>query len=242
VKELKKEAAKKGVWLEHRTKGNLPDASRTYWLVGAEELETLLPTSTEEKRIEEVERSSDLQCPHADLGCPWVAKSRNSLNAHLKHCKFKPGAQTKEPMTKAKKVAKTIGGKSDRKEKKQKTKESGEGKKKAAERKKRASQKAAPKVVQHMLLKGSSDSDDECEEPAANLRRALASTRVRARRAEPEHEDPQQNAGLAKSKNKLADAQQVMHSFWWCGGDCACVCRFRCCKRNCQRKKLKCSD
>ena len=53
LKELRKEAAKKGVWLEYQTKGKLADATRTYWLVGVEELDTLLPASQEEERTEE---------------------------------------------------------------------------------------------------------------------------------------------------------------------------------------------
>ena len=43
LKELKQVAKKKGVWLEHRSKGKLVDATRTYWLVDDQELAAFLP-------------------------------------------------------------------------------------------------------------------------------------------------------------------------------------------------------
>ena len=187
LKELRKEAAKKGVWLEHRTKGKLADATRTYWLVGVDELDTLLPARQEEERTPE--DALTLSCQHADIGCLFkvVGGSQNSLNAHLRHCKFRPTTKAAEAAAKGKKTksARAVAAsKADKREKKEERQKGGE---KGKEKKKKPSQKAAPKVdSQTLLLESSSSNDEEADrQPTARATRGkqLKKKRQRARAA-----------------------------------------------------------
>jgi shikimate kinase len=82
-------AKKKGVWLEHRSKGKLLDATRTYWLVDDQELAAFLPKQPEENPISVADPVPE-RCPNAHLGCSFVGTSINSLNAHKRFCSHTP--------------------------------------------------------------------------------------------------------------------------------------------------------
>ena len=93
LKELRKGAKAKGVWLEHRTKGKLADATRTYWLVDdkglAASLPAKLPVSLPAKLPDEPTSVADPNkivepCKNTQHGCTFVGSSNNSLNAHAR--------------------------------------------------------------------------------------------------------------------------------------------------------------
>jgi hypothetical protein len=72
-------------------------------LVGVEELDTLLPVGQEEERTEEeAGEQVTLCCRNAGNGCPFkvVGGTQNSLNAHLRHCRFVPATKATEPVAK----------------------------------------------------------------------------------------------------------------------------------------------
>ena len=86
LRELKSVAQKKGVWLEHRSKGKLVDAIRTYWLVDDQELAAFLPEEPEEEPISVADVSTMQACPNAHMGCPFQGSNNNSLSAHMRFC------------------------------------------------------------------------------------------------------------------------------------------------------------
>ena len=89
LKELQQVAKKKGVWLEHRSKGKLLDATRTYWLVDDQELAAFLPKQPEDNPISVADPVTE-RCPNAHSGCSFVGTSINSLNAHKRFCSHTP--------------------------------------------------------------------------------------------------------------------------------------------------------
>ena len=192
LRELKSVAQKKGVWLEHRSKGKLVDAIRTYWLVDDQELAAFLPEEPEEEPISVADVRTMQACPNAHLGCPFEGSNNNSLNAHLRFCTHTEKTKNMRDMRASAQSAKTkvqVKAGQNRASKKPKQSESTSTKEARAKRSKAMSKQQSQAAAQ--------------------------------RGSEPSDVDPER--AMAKFKTKLADAQQVMHSCWWCGGDCACA-------------------
>jgi hypothetical protein len=192
LRELKSVAQKKGVWLEHRSKGKLVDAIRTYWLVDDQELAAFLPEEPEEEPISVADVRTMQACPNAHMGCPFQGSTNNSLNAHMRHCNHTEKTKNMRDMRASAQSAKTkvqVKAGQNRASKKPKQSESTSTKEARAKRSKAMSKQQSQAAAQ--------------------------------RGSEPSDVDPER--AMAKFKTKLADAQQVMHSCWWCGGDCACA-------------------
>ena len=85
LKELQQVAKKKGVWLEHRSKGKLVVATRTNWLVVDQELAAFLPEGPEDNPISVANPVTE-RCPNAHRGCIFIGTSIDSLNAHKRFC------------------------------------------------------------------------------------------------------------------------------------------------------------
>ena len=196
LKELKKVAKEKGVWLEHRTKGKLADANRTYWLVDDQELAAFLPEGRKDKPVSVAEPEPREYCPNAQRGCAFVGTSINSLNAHARFCNYTKKVMNQRDVRAAAPTKKASTG----------TKAKGQERK--------AGNKRAMKISQH---KDATSADAEPSQATRKQQRRGATQQGN----EPFDVDPER--AMAKFKTKVADAQQVMHSCWWCGGDCACA-------------------
>jgi hypothetical protein len=196
LKELKKVAKEKGVWLEHRTKGKLADANRTYWLVDDQELAAFLPEGRKDEPVSVAEPEPREYCPNAQRGCAFVGSSINSLNAHARFCNYTKKVMNQRDVRAAAPTKKASTG----------TKAKGQERK--------AGNKRAMKISQH---KDATSADAEPSQATRKQQRRGATQQGN----EPFDVDPER--AMAKFKTKVADAQQVMHSCWWCGGDCACA-------------------
>ena len=152
----------------------------------------MLPARQEEERTQK--EALTLCCQHVDIGRPFkvVGGSQNSLNAHLRHCKFKSATKATEPVAKGKKTKSVVraatANKADKREKKEKKEKKGET---GAEKKKKPSQKAAPKVDSHILLLASSSNSDAKahRQPAA---RAARGRQTKGRKLEQQDDQPNQ--------------------------------------------------
>ena len=139
LKDLKKEANRKGVWLEHRPKGKLADATRTYWLVDAQGLAASLPADQSDEPMS-VAKPGDAArpCESSHLWCTFTTTgNKQSMNAHSRFCRFKPGLKPKQKP----KVLKAVVQKREKKEKKEK--KGGKEVKEVAKRSTRRSRVAA---------------------------------------------------------------------------------------------------
>lgn len=108
-----------GLWLEHRTKGPISSATRTYWWLSQEALHARLdsiaggPASgTKPAKPDNSSDGNEFPCKHADEGCVATFANKHAASAHLRHCAYHKAIRAEKTPSKkkTKSAAKVVAG------------------------------------------------------------------------------------------------------------------------------------